>query len=241
MKSEAKLYAVMGAIVALGGGFLVFNKDSGQDPAAATQPTPTPPPVTEASFSDLEKGTRHFKGSPTARYTVIEFADLECPSCRSTHEMVLKKFGKEISDVRLGYRHFPLDNIHQFASPAAIATEFADKQGKFWEVYETILEKPKEELSQDIIDAAVKKAGLDMAEYEKVKKDPELLKKVTADRDAGIAAGVAETPTFFLRDNQTKTTKMVTGWRNLYPELKGGIAGLPTPVPANNPPGLPSK
>ena len=239
MKSEAKLYAVMGAIVALGGGFLVFNKDSGKDPAIAA--TPTPPPLTETSFSELEKGTRHFKGSPTARYTVIEFADLQCPSCRSTYDMILKKFGKEISDVRLGYRHFPLDQIHELARPAAIATEFADKQGKFWEVYEAILENPKEELTQEMIDTAVKKAGLDMTQYENAKKDPELLKKVSDDSEAGVKVGVAETPTFYLRDNQTKMVKMVTGWRNLYPELKGGIAGLPTPVPANNPPGLPSK
>jgi hypothetical protein len=53
--------------------------------------------------------------------------------------------------------------------------------------------------------------------------------------------GVSETPTFFVRDNQTKTVKMAVGWKGLYPELEKGIPGLPTPVPASNPPGLPSK
>ena len=241
MKSEAKLYAVMGAIVALGGGFLVFNKDSGQDPAAVAQPTPTPPPVTQESFSKLEATTRHFKGSSTARYTVIEFADFQCHSCRNTYDMVLKKFGKEFPQVRFGFRHFPLDSVHPFATPAAVAVEFADKQGKFWEVYEAILAKPKDELTQEIIDEAVKKAGLDMALFANAKTDASFSKLATDDRELGLQMGVSETPTFFVRDNQTKTVKMAVGWKGLYPELEKGIPGLPTPVPASNPPGLPSK
>lgn len=220
----------MGAIVALGGGFLVFsNKATTEQPVQAT---PTPPPVTMESFAKLEATTRHFKGAPAARFTVIEFADFQCPSCRNTYDMVLKKFGKEFPQVRFGFRHFPLDNVHPFATPAAVAVEFANKQGKFWEVYEGILAKPKDDLTQEIIDEAVKAAGLDMALYAKAKTDATLLKLATDDRDTGVQLGVSETPTFFLRDNQTKMVKMVTGWKNLYPELTKDIPGLPTPVPA---------
>jgi protein-disulfide isomerase len=155
MKSETKLYAVMGAIVALGGGFLVFSNKANTEPSAQ-QPTPTPPPMTQEAFTKLEASTRHFKGDPAARFTVIEFADFQCPSCRNTYDMVLKKFGKEFPQVRFGFRHFPLDVPHPFATPAAIAVEFAHKQGKFWEVYEGILAKPKDDLTQEIIDEAVK-------------------------------------------------------------------------------------
>ncbi len=232
MKSEMKLYAVMGAIVALGGGFLVFNRDNGVEPPAV--PTPTPAPLTLAGFEELEKGTRHFKGDPKARFTVIEFADFQCPSCRGVYDLVLKKFGKEFKDVRMGFRHFPLDNIHPNAMPAAVASEFAFENGKFWEVYENIMAKPKDELTPEMISSAVRKAGLDMAAYEKSRTNPELRERVITDREVGTALHVDETPTFFLRDNKKGTAKMVVGWRNLYPELKDYVPGMPTPLPSKN-------
>ena len=229
MKSEMKLYAVMGAIVALGGGFLVFNRDNGM--VAPPGPTPPPVPLTAERFTDLEKGTRHFKGDPNARFTVIEFADFQCPSCRNTYAMVLKKFGKELPQVRFGFRHFPLDNVHPNALPAAIASEFAEDQGKFWDVYERLLANPQEQLSPEGIATAVKRAGLDLAQYEKSRTNPELRTRVIADREVGQQYNVEETPTFFVRDSKTGKAMMVVGWTNLYPVLKNDIAGLPTPLP----------
>ena len=229
MKSEMKLYAVMGAIVALGGGFLVFNRDNGM--VAPPGPTPPPVPLTAERFTQLEKGTRHFKGDPNARFTVIEFADFQCPSCRNTYAMVLKKFGKELPQVRFGFRHFPLDNVHPNAMPAAVASEFAEDQGKFWDVYERLLENPQEQLSPEGIATAVKKAGLDLAQFEKSRTNPELRTRVIADREVGQQYNVDETPTFFVRDNKTGKAMMVVGWTNLYPVLKNDIAGLPTPLP----------
>jgi protein-disulfide isomerase len=59
---------------------------------------------------------------------VVEFADLECPSCKRFHtrlKQVEAELRTEISSVLL---HYPLSN-HRFAMPAARALECADRSG----------------------------------------------------------------------------------------------------------------
>jgi protein-disulfide isomerase len=228
MKSETKLFAIMGAIVALGAGFLVFNKDAA--PQAPPSPSPTPAPLTEARFEDLVKGTRYFKGDATARITVIEFADFQCPSCRFSYEKGVKLLGT-LPNTRFGFRHFPLEEPHPFAKPAAIASELAGRQGKFWEAYTNLMKGEKEELSDDFIMDAIKNSGVDMVRFDKERGDNAVHTLIDKERETGLAAGVSQTPTFFVHDKQTHTVKTITGYRSLVDALKG-IVELPPPPEA---------
>ncbi|WP_395143642.1 DsbA family protein [Armatimonas sp.] len=232
MKSETKLLVVMGAIVALGAGFLTLTRDPTLDPP---KPPPTPAPLTEARFAELAKGTRHFKGPADARFTVIEFADFQCPSCRFAYETAIKDLGTKFPQVRFGFRHFPLERPHPFAMPAAVMSEVAGRQApeKFWESYEALMKGKDELVDTAFIEKAAVEAKLDMERYKKEKNDAALSKLVQSDRDTGISFGVNETPTFFVHDNKTKRTVMVTGYRQLYPEIKD-IPGLPTPMPSSD-------
>ena len=54
-------------------------------------------------------------GSASARWTITEFADLECPYCK-TYTPELKRWVNQQSDVNLQWHHLPL----QFHGPAAI-------------------------------------------------------------------------------------------------------------------------
>jgi len=69
-------------------------------------------------------------GPSTAPLKLIEFADLECPFCRSFHKVVLSVLAKYPEDVALVFVHAPL-NGHRFAHPAARAAECAQDQGRF--------------------------------------------------------------------------------------------------------------
>ncbi|MDU4251206.1 MULTISPECIES: DsbA family protein [Pseudomonas] len=53
-------------------------------------------------------------GSPTARWTITEYADLECPYCRS-YTPQLKRWVSQQPDVNLKWHHFPLQ-IHGVAA-----------------------------------------------------------------------------------------------------------------------------
>ena len=233
LTSETKLLAVMGAIVALGVGFLTFsNRLTG-----AAEPTPappaTPPPMDKVRFDNLLKQTRHIKGNPNARFTVIEFADFQCPNCRRTHHRYLKDFGKSI-DVRFGFHHFPLEKPHLFAVSAAIAAELGEKQGKFWETYEALFRDPEKDLDQPYIDAAVAKVGIPASIYEAAKSDTDLANFVSADQQLGRDLGVDQTPTFFIYDAKTQVVTVAPGTTKLLTVLKG-VPGVPTPEPSAPP------
>lgn len=64
-------------------------------------------------------------GPAQARVTIVEYADLECPSCAYFHKFLesefLPKYGKK---VRIIFKEFPLPS-HQWSGTAAVANECA--------------------------------------------------------------------------------------------------------------------
>ena len=77
-------------------------------------------------------------GPADALVTVFEYADVQCPPCAGTAPILREFQAKYPNDVRLVYRHFPLDSIHPLARLAGQATEAAGAQGKFWEMLELL-------------------------------------------------------------------------------------------------------
>jgi thiol-disulfide isomerase/thioredoxin len=69
-------------------------------------------------------------GDTAAPIKILEFADLECPFCR-TYNTTLRAIQKSYpGKVAVVFMHFPLDQ-HRFARPAARAAECANDQGHF--------------------------------------------------------------------------------------------------------------
>ena len=88
---------------------------------------------------DLEAAAKGMpvRGNPSAKVTVYEFSDFQCPYCArgaQTAEAVLKKYPKEIKFVFLNY---PLP-MHPWAKPAAIAGYCAAQQNPdmFWVLHD---------------------------------------------------------------------------------------------------------
>ena len=65
---------------------------------------------------------------------VIEYADLECPYCAKAHLIL-----KELPVTRV-FRHFPIVSKHPRARVLAAAAEAAGRQGRFWEMHDSLLE-----------------------------------------------------------------------------------------------------
>ena len=119
-------------------------------------------------------------------------------------EQVLERYPE---DVKVVFKNFPLRN-HKFAMKAAVAALAADSQGKFWEFHD-LLFKNYNKLSDQKIQEIAQAVGLNLEEYEKMKKDPAIKKKVRQDLSDGRRAGVRGTPTIFingirLRDRSLK-------------------------------------
>jgi len=82
-------------------------------------------------------GKDHMMGDSKAPVQLIVYSDFECPfSLKYTD--ILKKTKEEFGDkVVIAFRHYPLLS-HDNAVPAAIASECANEQGKFWEMHDRI-------------------------------------------------------------------------------------------------------
>jgi len=77
-------------------------------------------------------------GPGSAKVTILEFSDFECPFCArafTTVEQILKDYPK---DVKVAFKQFPLTQIHNNAQKAAEASLCAADQGKFWEMHDKL-------------------------------------------------------------------------------------------------------
>lgn len=235
--SEAKLLAAMGAVVLLGGGFLMLNSGGfplpgSGGPRPTPAPTPTPRAVSLEEFNKIFKGATHVKGDVNARYTIVEFADFQCPTCRRGYSYLTNKFGTEIP-VRFAFRHFPLEDMHPFAIPAALGVEAAQEQDKFWDMYEALFKEPKPLWSDTYVRGIADQVGLDLKKFDAFVANPSNTAAITKARDEAAALGVNSTPTFWILDNQTKTVKVAVAME-VFKALEG-IPGVPAPPKPNAP------
>lgn len=82
-------------------------------------------------------------GNQDAPITIIEFSDFQCPFCArfqtQTLPLILEQY-VETGKVKFVFRDFPIQNSHPNAMPAAVASECADEQNKFWEYHDMLFE-----------------------------------------------------------------------------------------------------
>lgn len=146
----------------------------------------------------------HAKGDAGAPVLIEEFADLQCPSCATMHNDLAKMLPEYGARVRFVYRQFPLTTMHQNALAAALATEAAARQGKFWQMQDHLYRnQPAWSTTADVRPVFYEYAravGLDADRFMRDLRDPELLQRVRADTRRGEALGVQSTPTLFVNN-----------------------------------------
>ena len=87
------------------------------------------PAITEDDWS---------KGPEDALLTILEYSDFQCPACVGFYDELNKLMEKYPDDIRLVFRHLPLESLHPNSILAAQAAEAAGLQGKFWEMYDAL-------------------------------------------------------------------------------------------------------
>jgi Protein-disulfide isomerase len=140
-------------------------------------------------------------GAKDAKVTIVEYSDFECPYCSkgyATVEEVLKAYP---NDVRVVYKHLPLD-FHPMAMPAAryfeaVAMQGMDKAAKFYKlVFENQgeLRTKKDAFLKD----SAKKAGADMKKVEKDLNSEAITKIIEADMEEAKKFDFSGTPGFLI-------------------------------------------
>src|SRR3989344_6463045 len=146
--------------------------------------------------------TDHVAGNASSSVVFIEYADFQCPACRSYYPILLEVKETYRDRIAFVYRHFPLKNIHYNAEPAAWASEAAGMQGKFWEMHNLLFEKQNEwasasDLKSVFTDYAIL-LGLDKEKF-LTNLDSRSVKDIVANnRSSAIKNVFDSTPTFVL-------------------------------------------
>ena len=139
----------------------------------------------------------HVQGHATAKVTMVEYGDYECPYCGEAYPIV-KALQERLGDqMRFVFRNFPLAEAHPHAEHAAEAAEAAAAQSKFWEMHDLLYENQDALEDEDLVRYA-KALHLDVSRFVKEMEAHHYAEKVRADFSSGVRSGVNGTPAFFI-------------------------------------------
>jgi protein-disulfide isomerase len=139
----------------------------------------------------------HVQGPASARVTLVEYGDYECPGCGQAFPVikaVQKAFGPNL---RFVFRHFPLLASHPHAAMAAEAAEAAEAQGKFWEMHDRLFAH-QHALEDADLQRHARKIGLDLERFDRDLRTQAHQVRVREDAAEGVRSGVKGTPTLFV-------------------------------------------
>lgn len=143
-------------------------------------------------------------GPADAPVTIIEFGDLQCPSCKA-EAPVLRQILPEIypDKVRVVFKDFPLESIHPWARAASIAGRcvFRHNQPAFWKFYDWMYETQEritpETLNSEVLMWAGENA-IDAVRLGRCLESKATDAEVSRNIAEGRALGVKGTPSLFI-------------------------------------------
>jgi len=149
-----------------------------------------------------ERATGPAKGPATAAVTIVEFGDLQCPSCKAA-QPAIEDLLKAEPQVRFIFQHFPLTQIHPWAFKAATWAQCVSEQSNaaFWKFVDTVYaeqEKITVENADARLGALAEKAGANRASAAACAPKPETAAKINQSIELGKSLEVGGTPTVFI-------------------------------------------
>lgn len=163
--------------------------------------------------------TDHVKGNASSTVVVVEYADFQCPSCRSYYPIVRQMVSEFGSQVAFVYRYFPLTGIHVNAEFAARAAEAAGKQGKFWEMHDLLFEKQGEwatnaDFMQNF-ESYAELVGVSVVQFKADFNSEEVKNLVRDYKSYATKIGLQGTPTFYVSGKKIENPTSVEVFRQV--------------------------
>jgi protein-disulfide isomerase len=138
-----------------------------------------------------------FRGSETARVTIVKFEDFHCPYCRRVQTTLAQLMLRYGEDLKIVHRDLPLDAVHPLARKAHEAARCAGAQDQFWAYHDVLFANPPTAEKEDLT-AFAQEVGLDMEAFEGCLESGTYKTSIQEDVDAGFKLGLNGTPAFFI-------------------------------------------
>jgi len=168
-----------------------------------------------------------FEGPKAAAVTIVEFSDFQCPFCAKVDPTVKQLQDVYKDNVQIVWKHYPLTRIHQNAMEAALASEAAHSQGKFWQFHDKLLASHSR-LTPDQIRQYAEELGLNTAKFESDLTSPEIRKHITDDMSEAQRLGVTGTPAFFVNGHFLGGAQPLAGFAKV---INSELQRLKLPIP----------
>jgi protein-disulfide isomerase len=193
-------------------------------------------------------------GTPGAPVVVVLFSDFQCPHCKVEAQMLRKNLVTSYpTEVRLYFVDFPLEQLHPWAKPAAIAGRcvFRQDPAAFWEYYDSIYEHQEattlDNFKSTMMTWAKDRKDIDALQLGSCLDTKDTEKDVDGELALGKQVEIGGTPTMFVNgrripnsvewptlkaviDNEIEYQKVAkNAGENCGCELKLDVPGLPQP------------
>ncbi len=143
-------------------------------------------------------------GPARAPVTIVEYADLQCPSCARMHEFLEKDLLPKYGDkVRVIFKEFPLASVHDWAMTAAIASQCAYQidPGAF-AAYRSLIFRNQGAINatnaRDMLLTLAAQAGIDSLKLAACVDSKASVSRVERSLQEGQTLNIGSTPTFFI-------------------------------------------
>ena len=149
-----------------------------------------------------DESTDHITGPASAKVSIIEYGDFECPSCGQAHATMKTILKHSSHQVRFVFRHYPQVEAHPHAELAAEAAEAAGAQGRFWPFYDVLFEHQRH-LTEKHLRQYAQQIGLDLERYDYEMNDHVYLQRVHEHCKGGKQLGIRSMPAFYVNGTFT--------------------------------------
>jgi len=162
------------------------------------------------------------RGTATAPVTIVEYSDFHCPFCRRVQPTLTALLEKYPGQVKLVYKHLPLDSLHPQARRVSEASWCAAKQDKFWAFHDAVYADSSSDASDATLARYATTAGLDVAAFTACLADPETRAAIQRDVAQGEALGLSSTPGFFINGREVRGAQPLEAFVSVIDEeLRG--------------------
>jgi protein-disulfide isomerase len=158
----------------------------------------------QANLDKLDVKGAPSLGPDTAPVTLVIFSDFQCPMCKQEAEVIHKQITAAFPDkVRVYFRDFPLEQLHNWARSAAIAGRCVYKlnPAAFWDYHDWVYENQNyiglDNLNSKIQEFATAK-NLDGMLLSRCIENKTTAAEVNASVAVGTSLALNATPTIFI-------------------------------------------
>ncbi|MCC3860901.1 DsbA family protein [Pseudemcibacter aquimaris] len=139
-------------------------------------------------------GYSHIEGNPDGDITIVEFYDYNCGYCKQVPED-LARLLEEDGNIRVIFKELPiLAESSEYASIAAMA---AQKQGKFMDFHNALMQN-RRQLTEELILEIARDSGIDEEQLLQDMADPEIEANIMKNKYLVQNLGISGTPGFII-------------------------------------------